>query len=255
MAGDRLAGAVLSLPAPWHGHYFAVVDSTQDEAREAARHGAPTRSLFVADFQRAGRGRAQRHWLAAPGAALLLSMLFREHAETDAIRPWRYTRLASLALVQTIDRLFPQVTPAIKWPNDVMLLLRHDDAKVAGVLAETTWDGRELQVIVGIGLNVSAPPADVPRATCLQPAVDRPIDRGELLLTFVSQVESLFSQPDDVVHAEWQSRLWRRGQRLRLLDRGVAEDVVVLGANRDGSLHVRASDGSERTTTTGELLA
>jgi len=253
MAGDRLAGAVLNLPAPWQGHYFPVVDSTQDEARAAARSGAPTRSLFVTDFQRAGRGRAQRRWLAAPGTALLLSMLFREHADTDAIRPWRYTRLVSLALVHTIDRLIPQAAPAIKWPNDLMLL--RDDGKVAGVLAETTWDGRELQVIVGVGLNVSAPPARVPGATCLQAAVDSPIDRGELLLTFVSQVETLFSRPDQLVHHEWQSRLWRRGQRLRLRDGGVEEDVVVLGANRDGSLHVRASDGSERTTATGELLA
>jgi biotin-(acetyl-CoA carboxylase) ligase len=133
-------------------------------------------------------------------------------------------------------------------------MLRNDE-KVAGVLAETTWDGRELQVIVGIGLNVSAAPADVPGATCLQATVDGRIDRGELLLTFVSQVESLLSRPDELVHDEWQSRLWRRGQRLRLLDRGVEEEVVVLGANRDGSLHVQASDGSERTTATGELLA
>ncbi|HEY1292679.1 MAG TPA: hypothetical protein VGJ60_06250, partial [Chloroflexota bacterium] len=110
MSGDRLAAAVLSLPAPWQGHYFATVESTQDEARAAARRGAPTRSIFVADFQRAGRGRAQRQWLASPGSALLLSILFRE----ETMRPWRYTSLVSLALVQTIDHLFPAVRTAIK---------------------------------------------------------------------------------------------------------------------------------------------
>jgi BirA family biotin operon repressor/biotin-[acetyl-CoA-carboxylase] ligase len=174
-------------------------------------------------------------------------MLFRE----DTVRPWRYTSVASLALVHTIDRLFPQAAPAIKWPNDVMLY----DKKVAGVLAETTWDGRELQVVVGVGVNVSAPPADVPDSTCLQAAAEARIDRGDLLLTLVSRLEDLLSQPDDAVHDQWQSRLWRRGQRLRLLDRGLEDEVVVLGANRDGSLRVRTGDGAERTTTTGELLA
>jgi hypothetical protein len=49
--------------------------------------------------------------------------------------------------------------------------------------------------------------------------------------------------------------LWRRGQRLRLLDLGRDEHVTVLGAALDGALRVRLADGTERSTTTGELLA
>jgi BirA family biotin operon repressor/biotin-[acetyl-CoA-carboxylase] ligase len=251
MAGDKLAAAVGSLPAHWRGHFFDVVDSTQAEAREAARHGAPTRSVFVADYQRAGRGRASRQWLATPGSALLMSMLFRERAETHAIRPWRYTSLASLALIQAIERLLPESATAIKWPNDVML----EDRKVAGVLAETSWNGSELQVIVGLGLNVSAAPAEVPGAMCLQAAAEVPLDRGDLLLAFIEHLDDVSARPEDTVHHNWESRLWRRGQRLRLLDVDHEEEVVVLGANRDGSLRVRGCDGRERVTTTGELLA
>jgi BirA family biotin operon repressor/biotin-[acetyl-CoA-carboxylase] ligase len=251
MASDRLADAVLRLPAPWQGHYFAAVDSTQDEARAAARGGAPTRTIFVADFQRSGRGRAQRQWLASPGTGLLMSLLFREPSSADTIRPWRYTSLLSLALIQTLDCLRPAVAPAIKWPNDVVL----HDRKVAGVLAETSWNGRELQVIVGAGVNVTAAPGEVLDATCLETATGRRLDRGDLLLTFVSQLDVLLEQSEDAVYASWQSRLWRRGQRLRLLDGGREEEVVILGADRDGTLRVRAIDGSQRITTTGELLA
>jgi len=251
MADDRLAAAVHSLPAAWQGHYFEVVASTQDQAREAARRGAPTRSLFVANYQRAGRGRVARQWLAAPGSSLLVSMLFRERAESGALRPWRYTSLTSVAVLQTIVRHLPETAPAIKWPNDVML----DDRKVAGVLAETRWDGCELEAVVGVGLNVSSAPFAAPGATCLRDAAATPVDRGELLLTFVSHLDALLGQPDQVVFDLWASRLWRRGQRLRLLDGGQEQDVVVLGAGRDGSLRVRDSAGRERTTVTGELLA
>ena len=251
MPADSLAEAVRGLPAPWRGNYFAVVDSTQDVARAAAQDAAPTRSVFVADYQRAGRGRARRDWLAPAGAALLMSMLFRERLETPPISPWRYTSLVSVALLQVIDQLQPSPMAAIKWPNDVVL----GEGKVAGVLAETRWDGRELQVIVGLGLNVSAAPDGISDATFLRAAIDRPLDRGDLLLTFLSHLEALSSEADGVVHELWESRLWRRGQRLRLLDRGVEEDVVVLGALRDGSLRVRGRDGQDRITTTGELLA
>jgi BirA family transcriptional regulator, biotin operon repressor / biotin---[acetyl-CoA-carboxylase] ligase len=251
MPADNLAEAVQRLPATWHGHYFDVVDSTQECARAAARDGAPTRSIFVADYQRAGRGRADRRWLASPGSALLASMLFREQCATAAFRPWRYTSLVSLALVQAITCHLPAVAVAIKWPNDVML----QDRKVAGVLAETTWDGHTLQAIVGLGLNVSAAPVDVPLATSLRIAANGAVERGDLLLTFVSQLDALFAVPSDAVYERWQSYLWRRGQRLHLLDGDVDDDVVVLGADADGALHVRGSDGHERLTLTGELLA
>jgi hypothetical protein len=41
---------------------------------------------------------------------------------------------------------------------------------------------------------------------------------------------------------------------LRLLDLGTEEEVVVLGVELDGSLRVRLADGTERHTTTGELI-
>ena len=86
MASDGLAEALQALPAAWHARYFDAVESTQDEARAAARLGAPSRAIFVADFQRAGRGRQGRAWVAGPGAALMVSIVFRDSA-TPPI-PW-----------------------------------------------------------------------------------------------------------------------------------------------------------------------
>jgi biotin-(acetyl-CoA carboxylase) ligase len=133
-----------------------------------------------------------------------------------------------------------------------------DDRKVAGVLAETTWDGRELQAIVGVGVNVTADIADLaslPDATSVGLASGRTVDRGDLLLMFIRQLDAWLMHSVDELHAAWQARLWRRGQRLRLLDLGFEREVTILGTASDGSLRVLLNDGTEHWTTTGELLA
>jgi len=211
MPADSLAAALLRLPAFWHGYWFDSVDSTQAAARAAASRGAADRSLFVADFQRAGRGRQGRTWLAEPGAELLMSILFQRHERES--RPWRFTSLAALSVLEAIEPLLTSPSAAIKWPNDVML----SDQKVAGILAETSWDGQLLRAIVGVGLNVSGAP-DVANATTLARHADGPVDRGDVLLRIVNRLDYWLLQPDDVLHATWQEHLWRRCQRLRLVD-------------------------------------
>ncbi|MBV8713530.1 MAG: biotin--[acetyl-CoA-carboxylase] ligase [Chloroflexi bacterium] len=250
MAADSLGAALLRLPPSWHGFWFDTVDSTQDAARAAAGRGAADRSLFVADYQRAGRGRQGRTWFAEPGAALLMSILFREISRESDIKPWRFTSLAALSVVEAIQPLLASGAVAIKWPNDVML----DDRKVAGILAETRWDGRELQAIVGIGLNVTASPEMVD-ATTLAKHTDGPIDRGDVLLRVIQRLEYWLGQPDRTLHHAWQVHLWRRGQRLRLHDLGHEEEVVVLSVDPDGTLEVLRADGTRLRTSTGELLA
>jgi BirA family transcriptional regulator, biotin operon repressor / biotin---[acetyl-CoA-carboxylase] ligase len=251
MTSHGLRLAVERLAPPWHAQYFDAVDSTQDEARAAAQQGAQCRSIFVADFQRGGRGRQGRTWLAKPGSGLLLSIVFRETSIAPV--PMRWTRLASVALAESIEDLL-RMKPAIKWPNDLML----NDRKLAGILAETSWDGQQLVAIVGIGVNANTPAAELEAipspATSLAVERGHEVDRGVLLHELLVRVDSWLDRPVAELHAAWESRLWARGQRLRLLDSGREEEVLVLGANLDGSLRVRTANGVERTTTTGELI-
>ncbi|MDQ6673185.1 MAG: hypothetical protein M3069_21005, partial [Chloroflexota bacterium] len=168
--------------------------------------------------------------------------------------PWRWTCLASVALAESIEEVHPELRPTIKWPNDVLL----HDRKVAGILAESTWDGLHLAAVVGVGVNVNTDEAHLfevgGAATSLRVACGMHVSRGQLLHAFVDRVDAWLERPAAECFAAWQARLWGRGQRLRLVDLGSDEEVVVLGADLDGSLRVRRSDGTERRTTTGELL-
>jgi BirA family transcriptional regulator, biotin operon repressor / biotin---[acetyl-CoA-carboxylase] ligase len=250
--GDQLESAVKQLQPPWHGEFFPEVSSTQDVARSAAQQGAPSRSIFVADFQSAGRGRQGRSWVAKPGHALLLSLLLRRNGE--APKPWRSTALCSVALAEAIEQVVEGMQLAIKWPNDLLI----DNKKVAGVLAESTWDGKEQTVIVGVGLNVTTPQEELDRigatATSLTKATGKDVDRGHLLVAFAERIDDWLTHSEAQLQAAWHARLWGRGQRVQLADLGTHQDVVILGASFDGALRVRLHDGTERLTTTGELI-
>jgi BirA family transcriptional regulator, biotin operon repressor / biotin---[acetyl-CoA-carboxylase] ligase len=240
-----------ALPAGWTLRYWAQVDSTQDVARELARADAPDRTLVVADYQSAGRGRQGRRWIAPPGTALTFSIVFRTVA--PAPPPRRYTMLASVAVCEAIERLAPNLKPRIKWPNDVML----GERKVAGILAEGSSVGDALRLVVGIGINVSTSADELAAvgsgATSLRVA-GAAVERAPLLVAVVERLAWWLGQPLDRLQAAWQDTLWGIGQRLHLAEAGREVEVVVLGVADDGRLRVRDTDGSERLTLAGELL-
>ncbi len=253
---DRLEQTVREAPLPpaWHATFVAETLSTQDLARAALKSGAPAPTVFVADYQTAGRGRQGRQWVAPPGSSLVLSILFRE-AGADA-QPLRYTFLTSVALAEAVERVAPGLTPAIKWPNDLML----NGRKAAGVLAESAWDGERLAVIVGVGANVRLDDAVFARlgtATAIEREAGHPVDRGALFLALVERLAAWHDQPMKAIRDTWQTRLWGQGQRLRL--RGIEGDEreqvgLVLGVEEDGALRVQLDDGSVVRTTTCELI-
>ncbi|HSK46572.1 MAG TPA: biotin--[acetyl-CoA-carboxylase] ligase [Coriobacteriia bacterium] len=120
--------------------------STNDDARELARRGAPEGTAVVAARQTAGRGRFARTWLSPTGGAYLSAIL----------RPPLGTlELAPLALVIAVGVARGLVSlgasPRLKWPNDVLL----QRGKVAGILLEMSGQADRVDwVVVGVGVNV-----------------------------------------------------------------------------------------------------
>ena len=64
-------------PAGWFVEHVAATGSTNDDLLASASD-RPNRSVLVADYQHAGRGRRDRMWTAMPGENLLASILFHE---------------------------------------------------------------------------------------------------------------------------------------------------------------------------------
>jgi BirA family biotin operon repressor/biotin-[acetyl-CoA-carboxylase] ligase len=162
---DDLSGAALAIAARGLGlgaplTLLDTTTSTNDEEKRALREGAPHGAVWVAEAQTAGRGRQGRAWLAAPGEALLFSVLVRLGA-CPAARVPPLALVAGLAVHEAASRAVPGARFALKWPNDVVLATRSGASpggvlrKVAGVLVETqVSEGRVAGLVIGVGINV-----------------------------------------------------------------------------------------------------
>lgn len=134
-------------------HFFETTGSTNDLALAAARAGAASGSVFVADSQSRGRGRHGRDWSAEPRSALLVSLLVRPRAPLAGTTPW-LTLAVGLGLRACLQRHLTRRL-GLKWPNDVLV----EGRKVAGILCEAVLVGAELRAcVIGIGVNVWAAP-------------------------------------------------------------------------------------------------
>jgi BirA family biotin operon repressor/biotin-[acetyl-CoA-carboxylase] ligase len=190
-AGD--AGRALGLPRVHH----RVTDSTSERAKALAGDGAPHGTLVTAEAQTAGRGRQGRRWEAAPGTALLASLVLRGLDERAALLPLA----AALAVCDACEAAAP-VRCAIKWPNDVWV----DGRKVAGILVE----GRPQEgwTVLGIGVNVASPPGGFSEALAGS-AASLDLEPGALptvLATLLDALGRRLEEPPQRVLEDWRSR-------------------------------------------------
>ena len=133
----------------------------------------PDFSVIVTGSQTAGRGRLGRVWVAPPGQTLAISVLLRPRlpaGEPLEIDHYGWLPLiAGIAMTQAIAPLVPSHSVRLKWPNDVQI----DGRKVSGLLAELLPSGRA--VVLGAGLNLTIPLAELPTLTSTSLALNDPI--------------------------------------------------------------------------------
>ncbi len=135
-------------------------------------------SVLAAGEQVAGRGRLGRDWASPAGSTLSFSVVLSPPVERSGFVP----ALTALAVARAIRGL-SDVAVTLKWPNDVMA----EHGKVAGILAE----GSRGHVVVGCGINVSVPQADLPVPTASSLSLEgASLDRARLLVTALEQIHA-----------------------------------------------------------------
>lgn len=235
---------------------FAEIDSTNTALLAEAAAGAPDGLVIVADHQRAGRGRLGRTWDAAPGSALLVSVLVRPAIEPDRLA--LLTLVAGYEMAAAVDAVC-DAGVVLKWPND----LRLGGRKLGGVLTEARTDAPGAMV-VGVGVNVSRgalPPEVAPEAVSLEEA-GHAVTRADVLAAFLDRLDvRLGAIEADSAHApdfldDYASvcETLGTGVRVRLHTTGavVVEGTAVRIAS-DGSLVVRDAGGREVAVGHGEV--
>ncbi|HTT49996.1 MAG TPA: biotin--[acetyl-CoA-carboxylase] ligase [Streptosporangiaceae bacterium] len=154
--------------------------STNADLLEAARSGAAEGLVLAAEAQTAGRGRLGRAWSAPARAGLVCSVLLRPAGVPSARRGW-LPLLTGVAVAAAV-RAQTAVPACLKWPNDVLV----GERKLAGILAEAHGDA----VVVGIGLNVTLRPAELPVRTATSLLIEDAAvpDRDALLVAILTEL-------------------------------------------------------------------
>jgi BirA family biotin operon repressor/biotin-[acetyl-CoA-carboxylase] ligase len=244
LVAPRLAPP-LAGPLVW----TAETGSTNDDAIERARAGAPEGLVVGADRQRAGRGRRGRPWLAAAGHALLVSALLRpEVAPVDA------GLLPIVAAAGTAEALGPDAR--IVWPNDVLIGGR----KVAGILCELSADQERVAWgVAGIGVNVRSAPAldDARWEPGALSDTGPPPRRADLLVGLLAALGARYAEwVRDGPEAALAAYAARDGLRGRPVVVSLAGEEVAgecAGTDSLGRLRVRTPSG-ERLLGAGEVV-
>ena len=213
--------------------HHRVTDSTSARARTLAESGAPHGTLVTAGEQTAGRGRQGRRWEAAPGAALLASLVLRGMNERAELLPLA----AAVATCEACDAVAP-VRCKIKWPNDVWV----ERGKVAGILVE----GRPQEgwAVLGIGVNLADPPAGFPpelaasaSALGLEPTGGRAAET--VLAPLLDALDRWLAKDAERVLAAWRERDGLRGETISWS----GGEGVAAGIDSAGSLLVDTAQG------------
>ena len=249
--GAAIAARGMAIGAPLE--ILDETDSTNDVAKRAAKNGAAHGALFVAEAQRAGRGRQGRPWVGVRGESILASVLLRISCEPRKLPP--LALVAGLAARDAIAKaLGGRADAKIKWPNDVLLGGR----KVAGVLVEAVLVGHRVEaVVVGVGVNVhqrAFAPEIEERATSVALHATSPADRAAILVDLLEgldrEVAHVAARGLGLVHARLAAADALEGRDVNVEGvRGVA-----CGIDLDGALRVRGEDGTVRRVVAGEVL-
>jgi BirA family transcriptional regulator, biotin operon repressor / biotin---[acetyl-CoA-carboxylase] ligase len=199
--------------------------------------------LRIAERQTAGRGRAGRPWLSAPGATLTFSLAWRFKGGLHNMAGLPLA--VGVALAETLGSL--GVPVQLKWPNDVL----RDGKKLAGILVEAQQgtDGA-FWAVIGVGLNLVMPDAlearigrDVAGAPWLAQ-----MDRNVLVATLLSRLAAVLAEFDDTGFAPFCAR-WNalhawQGRDVTIVDAGqLLQQGRAAGVDHNGRLLLDTAQG------------
>ena len=258
---QTLGAALDGTPFAGKLHHFAEIDSTNTHAMHAGAEEAPHGSVYFADAQTAGRGRAAHSWSSPPGSGLYLSVLLRPalHAPLfpgDAL----WLSLAAGVAAQTAVAETAGFRPDLRWPNDLLVGPR----KLGGILTEMQAEATRVRfVVIGIGVNVHTqafPPELAEVATSLaREAPGAQLSRQGLLIALLRALAQetpplMSSQPQaaqrSLVQKLEAGSSWVRGKRVTVGEEQPFTGITE-GLDARGFLKVRADTGELRTVLSG----
>ncbi|HEX8465079.1 MAG TPA: biotin--[acetyl-CoA-carboxylase] ligase [Abditibacterium sp.] len=215
-------------------------DSTNRVALDWA--DAPGGACVVARSQTRGRGRLGRSWSSPANAGLYLSLVWRPESGENLAH---FSLATALGVALALEKLAPDAQFRLKWPNDVLCLTKHGEArKIGGILCEAKG-GR---IVLGIGLNVRHEAAELPDrplfpASSLRLETGRDFEIEAVLQATLRELDGVLSANFADWRLEWMRRCYGLGELVRVQTESQTETGIFDGIGDDGALLLRTAGG------------
>ena len=250
---------VAKLKTKWLGHninYQESIVSSNELCKQLAMQGAPDGTLCLTEEQVKGKGGLSRGWFSPKGKGLWFSILLKPSFLPQEAS--KCTLLAAVAVVQAVNSI-AGVHASIKWPNDILL----EGKKLVGILTEMSAEfGHINYIVVGIGINVSVAPEDVPAefrssAISLNAVATEKISRTELLAAVLENFEKLYEQVLQQGFAP-VLQLWRKytstlGKEVKVIAPNETYIGKAIDIDEEGLLIVEKADGTREKVLAGDV--
>jgi BirA family biotin operon repressor/biotin-[acetyl-CoA-carboxylase] ligase len=232
------------------------VDSTNPRLFDAPPPPGGSADVCLSELQHAGRGRRGRRWISPFGASLALSLSWT-FGEVSRSLP-----ALSLAVGVAVWRALMRAGATgvtLKWPNDIWFR----DHKIGGVLIELRAEtAGPAHVVVGVGLNVTLPPAaraQIDATAAMVAAVadacattpSRNVIAGAIVDELLSMLGQFEREGFAAFRDAWTSLDALRGRSVHVVLAGRAIAGTARGVDEDGALLLE-TPGRVRRFVSGE---
>ena len=244
--------------------HFDEIDSTSSWLKENENELAG-KTVAVAAFQTAGRGRLGRKWRAPSGSALMFSMLLRPNWPIDQGQGSWLMMICGLAASEALAAI-SSTQIQLKWPNDVVFMQDDKLHKLGGILSEATIDNQFLsQAIIGIGINVNMTAEQLPQNAntppcSLQTLTHKKFDTNLILEAILSRFEKYYQAAADGVSPlnRWQNKLVTVGRPVTATltnpqNRTCKISGVATGVDEWGRLLIMTENGITEAVAAGDV--
>ena len=227
--------------------HFDRIDSTNLEARRLAELGERGPVWLVADEQTLGRGRLGRSWVSEPGN-LYATFLFSIAEGPQAAAQVSF--VAALAVHDMVMDLRPDLSPRIKWPNDVLV----GGAKFCGVLPEVVGE-TPTRIAIGCGVNLAHAPRGTPYPVTALGGGIAPVTALQHLDTSLTRRLAQWDEGRGfaAIRDDWAKRALGLGGAVTATSGTRQLTGTFMGLAADGALMLAEADGSLTPIHSGEV--
>lgn len=195
-------------------------------------------ACVTAEHQTMGRGRRGHSWDTASGM-LAMSVLLKNPHDFETL-----TARVGLAVCGAVEELYTGVKAGIKWSNDIIIKNR----KVCGILCESVKFGDTLNVICGIGVNISQTDEYFKSAGLLNAVSLKEVSGAEMPKEIlckkirenvISRAEMTFKE----CYEEYKARLLNLGREVRIIRGNDEKTAKAVDVAENGSLICEDKNG------------